>query len=122
MQNISYPKGDELSLDLAFSRAGVPIDLTDAYILFTAKLRSADADAEAVVQRGTTNTGKAGIAVTDPLEGTATLTIPAGSADGLATTVLTYDIQLQVALGAPVETVALGNFFVIPTVTEETFA
>ena len=128
MKNISIPRGDYVEVDLAFTREGVPMDVEDAFIYFTAKRSYADEDSEAIIKYGTANTGQSGITTLPASEGNqgrAKLGILPAATISLARgtmTVLFFDIQVQELAISPPETAALGELYVIPTVTDSFYS
>jgi hypothetical protein len=115
MTDIEVIRGDDEIYDLAFTDAdGDPVDLTGAGIVFTAKRRIQDEDADAVLQYDETN----GITVTDALGGIAELEIAGDDTSVLEDkkVVLRYDLEVTLAAGT-VRTPLLGKMIVRPDVT-----
>lgn len=106
--SIEEYRGDTIKLDLAFTRGGVPVDMTGGNAWFTARTSKTSADAP-VIERNTIN---GGISWLDQAQGTARLVIRPQDTEAIAMTSESVsfdcDIQIQEA-NADVETVGEGT-------------
>ena len=116
MTLLSMTRGDTRAFAIALTDAdGLPLDLTDLTLTFTAKLRQTDTDANAVIVK----TEGDGITIgDDPTDGTATLVISPEDTEGLTRrTSLYWDVQVEDSLGA-VSTPLAGRLVVSLDVTQ----
>ena len=93
---------------------GLAVDITGATMNFTAKMRASDADADKVFQK----TVGAGIVLSNPTNGKATVTLAAADTSALApgrTHLLRYDWKMT--LSGLTTTVAFGTLLVEPATT-----
>lgn len=88
-------RGDDTDFTLTFSKIdGTAQDITGWTIWFTAKIAESDADEQAKFQKSTA--AGAGIVLTTPAEGIATVSIlEADTSDLRNETVLYYDVQVK---------------------------
>jgi hypothetical protein len=94
-----------------------PVDITGASIRFTVKTSSGDTDANAIIKKGTTDTGLGGIVPVDAPNGLAQITVsPADTSTLSAPTWYAYDIQLRETSGR-VTTVQSGRFLIKSDIT-----
>lgn len=93
MSLLSMIRGDSVAFAVELTDGdGLPLDLTDLALTFTAKRRVSDGDARAIIQK----TVAEGITVDDdPTLGLATLTIGPTDTEGLADRLLYWDIQVD---------------------------
>jgi hypothetical protein len=95
-------RGDTLEFTATFTRGGLPVDLSNATIIVTAKLDEEDSDDDAIFQIG--NSGAlTGVVIDDnPLLGKAYMTVPPEATAYPVITevsVLVLDIELTEANG-----------------------
>lgn len=110
--------GDTIPLQITLSRNGVAIDLTGATLWFTAKDDLDDLDAAAVFQK---KTGGLGIAITDAVNGRATVTIAPADTASLANEPQTLECDIQLLeVDGTLTTVARGQLILQPQVTRAT--
>lgn len=115
MGDLSIVRGDTVLIDLTVTRDGAPVSLSGASLWWTAKRRTSDADAAAVIAKTTA----AGITVTDAPGGKARVTITAAETAALTDTLLYWDAQVRETSGT-VSTVASGQVAIAPDVTRAT--
>lgn len=103
MSKLQIRRGDTAVIRVAVTRRDpdtglvTAVNLTGAKMWFTAKRAFKDADAGAVIQKGTTNTTLSGIEITNAALGFAEVTVDPDDTVDLAadTTWLYYDVQLK---------------------------
>lgn len=109
-------RGDDVTLDVIATDQGAPVDLTGAGVWWTAKRRHLDADDDAVIRK----TVGAGITVTNPAGGLATVDLVPADTAGLGNSVaLWWDLQVKDGAGK-VRTLAAGRLVVNADVTRAT--
>lgn len=115
MADISVPRGTKRTFDLPVDqgRGGEDYDLTGVSLRGTFKVRTTDADADAVLVK----TIGAGITVTDAGTGAATFTLEPEDTEDLAEhSALVYEIQVTDTAGDPF-LIQRGRLFVTPRST-----
>lgn len=112
MTELSMYRGDEPSLDITLTSAGVPVNLTGVALRFTAKYHTWDSDDDAVITKTTDD----GITVTAPASGVIAVDfLAADTADLVGTVVLVWDVQG--VLDGKTKTLARGTLRVSPDVS-----
>jgi hypothetical protein len=124
MPDITVYRGDSFTIEVGpVADTEDPVDLTlaNTQMWFTAKRKTAVADADAVIRLGSPTTGLTGITLNLPAsddDNMATITVPVDVTAVLppARTELVYDVQLLEPSGRKT-TVATGNLTVLADVT-----
>lgn len=120
MTDLPLIRGDSAYLDVLITEPdGQPADLSVVALWWTAKHRTSDADANAVMRKTRVS---GGIVLTDAVNGAATVVIDATDWAGYTGTGnLVWDLQMKVP-GTPdlIRTVANGRVLVTQDVTRET--
>jgi hypothetical protein len=118
-ENLTIVRGDTKKWTITIARNGVAVDLTGAYIWFTAKNSVKDEDDKSLIALVSKVPNMQGsIVVSSPATlGIATMTINPAATDFITPPVnLQYDVQLEEADGT-LTTVAVGYLQVTPDVT-----
>lgn len=119
VENLTIVRGDTKKWTITIARNGVAVDLTGAYLWFTAKNSVSDTDDQALVALVSAVPNMQGsIVISTPASlGTAIMTFNPAATDFITPPVnLQYDVQLEEADGT-LTTVAVGYIQVTPDVT-----
>lgn len=100
MSDIKLTRGDDLTFDIYVTRGNpeVPVILTGAKIYFTIKKTTRDDDADALIEKNSTD-NPTECRVLDDIAGIIRVHVPGSETDDLPVSYLPYDVQVKEADG-----------------------